>query len=182
MCLNDVREKVNEHIRSFKDFPKKGINFRDIMPLFSQPSIVEQLCNGIAHHIRSKIGSIDAVAALESRGFLFGPIVAIRLGVPFIPIRKKGKLPGDCIQATYVKEYGEDVIEIQKDAVSSGWRIVILDDLLATGGTIRAAVDVIEKAGAIVKEVFVIVELEPLRGRDKIPNIAVTSLISYPDA
>uniref|UniRef100_A0A0K0CZZ1 adenine phosphoribosyltransferase n=1 Tax=Angiostrongylus cantonensis TaxID=6313 RepID=A0A0K0CZZ1_ANGCA len=152
------------------------------MPLFSHPTLVEQLCCAIADHLRIEVGEIDAIAALEARGFLFGPIVAIRLGIPFIPIRKKGKLPGDCIQASYVKEYGEDIIEIQSNVVSQGWRIVILDDLLATGGTIKAAVDVISKAGAIVKEVFVIIELTPLHGRDKIPEVPVFSLISYNEA
>ncbi|KAJ1369695.1 hypothetical protein KIN20_031224 [Parelaphostrongylus tenuis] len=182
MSLNDVRAKVDQHIRSIRDFPKKGINFRDIMPLFSHPSVVEQLCCAIAEHLRTEVGAVDAIAALEARGFLFGPIIAIRLGIPFIPIRKKGKLPGECIQASYKKEYGEDVVEIQSGVVSRGWKVVILDDLLATGGTIKAAVDLITKAGATVKEVFVIIELTPLHGRDKIAEVPVTSLIRYNDA
>ncbi|EYC03728.1 hypothetical protein Y032_0092g2591 [Ancylostoma ceylanicum] len=118
--LKELGPEVDRHIRSILDFPKKGINFRqvgpnllwncalrDIMPLFANPSLVQDLCSAIAHHIRTDVGKVDAVAALEARGFLFGPTVAMSLGVPFVPIRKKGKLPGDCLQASYVKEYGE---------------------------------------------------------------------------
>ncbi|VDO63959.1 unnamed protein product [Heligmosomoides polygyrus] len=109
-------------------------------------------------------------------------MIAILLGVPFVPIRKKGKLPGDCIQASYVKEYGEDVIEIQKGAISPGWKVVIVDDLLATGGTLKAAVDVIKKANATVSEAFVVIELAPLHGREQISGTPVTSLIVYSEA
>ncbi|RCN32606.1 putative adenine phosphoribosyltransferase [Ancylostoma caninum] len=135
--LKELGPEVDRHIRSILDFPKKGINFRDIMPLFANPSLVQDLCSAIAHHIRTDVGKVDAVAALEARGFLFGPTVAMSLGVPFVPIRKKGKLPGDCVQASYMKEYGEDTVEVQKDAMKLGWKVVILDDLLATGGTLR---------------------------------------------
>ncbi|KAK6017540.1 putative adenine phosphoribosyltransferase [Ostertagia ostertagi] len=115
-------------------------------------------------------------------GFLFGPVVAILLGVPFVPIRKQGKLPGECLQASYVKEYGEDVIEIQKDAISAGWKVVIIDDLLATGGTLKAAVDLIEKANATVSEAYMIIELAPLHGREKVPGTPVSALIVYNEA
>ncbi|KAL6731228.1 hypothetical protein Aduo_002117 [Ancylostoma duodenale] len=186
--LKELGPEVDRHIRNILDFPKKGINFRDIMPLFANPSLVQDLCTAIAHHIRTDVGKVDAVAALEARGFLFGPTVAMMLGVPFVPIRKKGKLPGDCVQASYVKEYGEahfffnDVVEVQKDAMKPGWKVVIVDDLLATGGTLKAAVDVVQKAGAKVAEAFVLIELAPLRGRERIPGIPVTTLLGYNEA
>nr|CDJ86744.1 Phosphoribosyltransferase domain containing protein [Haemonchus contortus] len=182
MSFDEVRAKVEPLIRSIMDFPKKGINFRDIMPLFAHPKIVDDLCKAIAQHIRTSVGEINAIAALEARGFLFGPIVAILLGVPFVPIRKKGKLPGECLQASYMKEYGEDIIEIQKDAISAGWKVVIIDDLLATGGTLKAAVDLVEKAKATVSEAFVVIELTPLRGREKVKGIPVSALILYDQA
>ncbi|VDL76403.1 unnamed protein product [Nippostrongylus brasiliensis] len=154
-----------------------GFHFRDIMPLFAQPAVVDDLCKAIANHIRKDIGQVDAIVALEARGFLFGPVIAIHLGLPFVPIRKKGKLPGDCVRMSYAKEYGEDVFEIQKDALSSGWKTVIVDDLLATGGSLKAAVDLVQSTKATVAEAFVIIELGPLRGREKLGGVPVTSLI-----
>ncbi|KAK5973665.1 Adenine phosphoribosyl transferase [Trichostrongylus colubriformis] len=178
--LEDVRAEVEKHIRSIMDFPKKGINFRqvfmDIMPLFAHPVIVNDLCKAIAQHIRADVGEINAIVALEARGFLFGPIIAVQLGVPFVPIRKKGKLPGECLQASYMKEYGE------KDAICAGWKVVLIDDLLATGGTLKAAVDLIKKANATVSEAFVVIELAPLQGREKVPGIPVSALIVCKEA
>ncbi|CAI4226534.1 unnamed protein product [Auanema sp. JU1783] len=178
MAFDNVRDEVAVHIRSIKDFPKAGINFRDVMPLFQQPKLVDKMCRVIADYCKGK--NIQAVAGLEARGFLFGPQVAILLDVPFVPIRKKGKLPGKCISASYVKEYGEDVVEIQEDAVKPGWRILLVDDLLATGGTLRAAIDLIKKAHCIVAEAFVLVELQSLKGREKVPEVDITTLIAYP--
>ncbi|KHJ95126.1 putative adenine phosphoribosyltransferase [Oesophagostomum dentatum] len=146
------------------------------MPLFANPSLLQDLCTAIAEHLRNDVGEVNAITGLEARGFLFGPIIAISLGVPFVPIRKKGKLPGECIQASY------DVVEIQKGALKPNWKVVIVDDLLATGGTLKAAVDVIEKAGAAVAEAFVLIELLPLRGRDRIANVPLTSLLKYNEA
>lgn len=180
--LEEVCGDVESHIRSIRDFPKKGINFRDIMPIFLHPSIVSDMCDAIAHHIRTEVGEVNAIAAIEARGFLFGPIVAVLLGVPFVPIRKRGKLPGECIQQSYTKEYGEDIIELQKDAVPSGWKIVVLDDLLATGSSLKAAVDILRKAGSTILEAFVLIELRPLRGREKLAGINVKSLILYNEA
>ncbi|CAB3408980.1 unnamed protein product [Caenorhabditis bovis] len=180
--FDEIRPKIEAHIREIKDFPKKGINFRDIMPLFTNPQLVNELCVVVADHIRHSVGQVDGIAGLEARGFLFGPQIAIQLGVPFVPIRKKGKLPGSTVQASYVKEYGEDIVEIQEGSVKKGQRVVIIDDLLATGGTLRAASDLIQKVGGIVAEAFVIIELAPLNGRAKIPDVKLTALISYNDA
>ncbi|CAD6196206.1 unnamed protein product [Caenorhabditis auriculariae] len=180
--FDQIRPLVAQHIREVRDFPKKGINFRDIMPLFADPVLVNELCIAIADHIRNSIGHIDAIAALEARGFLFGPQVAIHLGVRFVPIRKKGKLPGQTLQASYIKEYGEDIVEIQHDALKSGDKVFLIDDLLATGGTLRAAIDLIAKSGATVSQAFVLIKLAPLKGREKFPEVDLVSLISYDEA
>ncbi|CAI5438816.1 unnamed protein product [Caenorhabditis angaria] len=180
--FDQIRPKVEKHIREVKDFPKKGINFRDIMPLFGDPALVNELCVVIADHIRHTTGQIDSVAGLEARGFLFGPQVAIQLGVPFIPIRKQGKLPGSTINASYIKEYGEDRVEIQEGVIKNGDRVFLIDDLLATGGTLRAAADLVKKAGGQVAEAFVLIELSPLNGRSKLEDVNLTALISYDTA
>lgn len=180
MSLDKIRPEIEPHIRSIRDFPKKGINFRDIMPLFAQPKLVAQLCQAIADYAKTIEGGVQGIAGLEARGFLFGPQVAMLLDVPFVPIRKKGKLPGECVSASYVKEYGEDIVEVQKDAIVSGQRFLIIDDLLATGGTLRAAVDLISKAGGVPVEAFLLVELSSLEGRKKIPaSTRITSFIVY---
>ncbi|CCD62975.1 Adenine phosphoribosyltransferase [Caenorhabditis elegans] len=180
--FDQIRPKIEQHIREVKDFPKKGINFRDIMPLFTNPQLVNELCVVIADHVRHTVGHVDSVAGLEARGFLFGPQVAIQLGVPFVPIRKKGKLPGATIEASYVKEYGEDRVEIQEGAIKNGDIVFLIDDLLATGGTLRAATDLVVKAGGKVGEAFVLIELAPLNGRSKLPDVNLTTLISYDSA
>lgn len=177
--LQHIKEEVNAHLRYFPDFPKPGIVFVDIMKLMRNPSLVDELCRAVAEHVRAEIPvPVDAVAALESRGFLFGPQIAIALNVPFIPIRKKGKLPGKTIQKIYKKEYGEDVIEIQADAVVPQSKLLLVDDLLATGGTLGAAIDLIEHAGGEVVEAFILVQLTYLNPLSNIPkHIPVYSLI-----
>ena len=115
------------------------------MPLFTNPQLVNELCVVIADHVRHSVGHLDSVAGLEARGFLFGPQVAIQLGVPFVPIRKKGKLPGATIEAAYQKEYGEDIVEIQEGAIKQGDVVFLIDDLLATGGTLRVGFSLIKR-------------------------------------
>uniref|UniRef100_A0A914C0X1 adenine phosphoribosyltransferase n=1 Tax=Acrobeloides nanus TaxID=290746 RepID=A0A914C0X1_9BILA len=161
------------------NFPKIGISFRDIMPLVYNTKLLDELCHAIAKHIKDEYGDkIDVVAAC----FLFGPQVAIILGVPFVPIRKKGKLPGKVIQATYIKEYGQDTVEIQAGVLKTGSRVFLFDDLLGTGGTIRASIDLIEQESCTVVEAFFLIELAYLGGRTNIPkNINVYSLFSFLD-
>ncbi|CAJ0594358.1 unnamed protein product [Cylicocyclus nassatus] len=180
--LEELAPEINRHVRSILDFPKQGINFRDIMPLFANPKLIKELCIATAEHIRKDVGKIDAIVGLEARGFLFGPIVAMFLEVAFVPIRKNGKLPGQCLQASYVKEYGEDIVEMQQDALKPESKVVIIDDLLATGGTLKAAVDVVEKAHAEVAEAFVLIELLPLHGRERNSKIPVTSVLKFNEA
>ncbi|GMT27653.1 hypothetical protein PFISCL1PPCAC_18950, partial [Pristionchus fissidentatus] len=180
--LDQLKPEIEAHIRSVPDFPIKGINFRDIMPLMRQPKLVGRLCQAVADHIQSK-GGVQAVAGLEARGFLFGPQIAQLLDVPFVPIRKAGKLPGECVATVYAKEYGEDRIEVQKGAIAVGDRVLIIDDLLATGGTLAAAIDLITKVGGIVVESFVIIELAGLCGRAKLPkDVHTHALLVYPGA
>ncbi|CAJ0579336.1 unnamed protein product, partial [Mesorhabditis spiculigera] len=167
--LEELKPDVNSHIRAISDFPKPGINFRDVMPLMAQPSLMGELCAAIAEHYR-KLGGVDLIAGLEARGFLFGPQVAILLNVPFVPIRKKGKLPG------------EDIVEVQKGVVREGQRVAIVDDLLATGGTMKAAIELMRSTGATVVEAFVLIELTPLNGRAVISDVPVNALLSYNEA
>uniref|UniRef100_A0A915BQF6 Adenine phosphoribosyltransferase n=1 Tax=Parascaris univalens TaxID=6257 RepID=A0A915BQF6_PARUN len=178
--LQHLREEVRGQLRFFADFPKAGINFVDVMVLMRHPALLDELCHAIAEHARAEIPvAIDAIAGLEARGFLFGPQVAVALNVPFIPIRKKGKLPGKTITQSYSKEYGIDVMEVQEDAVQQGSKVLVVDDLLATGGTMNAAIALIEKAGGEVAEAFTLIELAYLSPRKALPqHIPIYSLIS----
>ncbi|CAD5208490.1 unnamed protein product [Bursaphelenchus xylophilus] len=174
--FSSIKAKILEVTQDYPDFPKKGIIFHDVLPIFNHPKIVQELCEKIAENYR---GKVDAVAGLEARGFLFGPQVAILLGVPFVPIRKKGKLPGELLRATYKKEYGEDVIEIQKNALPPHSKVLLIDDLLATGGTLKAAFDLLKSAQCDACEAFVLIELTGLKGREVLQGARVHSLVTY---
>ena len=139
---------IKDSIRTIPDFPKEGVMFRDLTTLFSDPSAFAESVELIAGFCRSK--EIDYIAGIESRGFIVGSAVALKLGKGFIPVRKKGKLPGSVISQTYQLEYGEDTIQIHDDVISPGKRVLIVDDLLATGGTALASAELIERAGGIV--------------------------------
>jgi adenine phosphoribosyltransferase len=164
-------------IRDVPDFPKKGIIFKDITPMLRDAGAFAACIEALrAHHAEDRI---DAVAAIESRGFMFGGALALRLGCGFIPIRKAGKLPHDTLSETYALEYGTDTVQIHRDAVTSGDRILLLDDLLATGGTARAAVSLVRKLdGEVVGATFV-VELDFLHGRARLEDVPLHSLIHY---
>uniref|UniRef100_A0A146KMQ9 Adenine phosphoribosyltransferase n=1 Tax=Lygus hesperus TaxID=30085 RepID=A0A146KMQ9_LYGHE len=171
-------ELVKSHINSYPDFPKEGILFRDIFSVFHHHKASVVLQELITDHVKSVDKPVDAVVGLESRGFLFGPQIAITLGVPFVPIRKKGKLPGELVRMEYSLEYGKDVIELQKQSLSGKSSVLIVDDLLATGGTMKAACDLISSCGVDVAECFVIMELSGLGGKSKI-TAPFHSLICY---
>jgi len=163
-------DHLKPELRSFlsdvyPDWPQKGVNFRDIMPLFQHPDIMRKLTTAIADHCRALSKPIDVVAGLEARGFLFGPLVAVELNVPFVPIRKKGKLPGEVIAYSYMKEYGPDTLEIQKNAFKPGANVFVVDDLLATGGTMKSGIELIRAAGGQVAEAFCLIELIELKGK-----------------
>lgn len=169
---------LNKFIRAVPDFPKKGIVFRDITPLLSFPPAFREAVDTIADYFHGR--HIDAVAAIEARGFIFGAAVAYQLGVGFIPIRKKGKLPYRTRKETYELEYGTDTIEMHEDAVAEDQNILLVDDLLATGGTMAACCNLIEEAGAHVAGIGFVIELSFLQGRDKLRGRDVLALVDFP--
>ena len=168
---------IKNHIRTIPDFPKPGILFYDISTLLAHPD-AWQVAVGRLARIVSRFQP-DVLAGIESRGFLVAAPLAVKLGCGFTMIRKKGKLPGNLISYEYDLEYGSDVIEIQDDAVEKGQRVVILDDLLATGGTMGASIKLFEKIGAAVVGTACIVELDFLNGREKLDGVPFEALATY---
>jgi len=172
-----MSEDLKKYIRSIKDFPVKGIMFRDITTLLKDPDAINHTLKALLS-LSDRI-KIDKVVGIESRGFIFGSLLAQKLDVGFILARKPGKLPAETKSETYQLEYGEDKIEIHKDAISKGDKVLIHDDLLATGGTSEAVVKLIEKLGGEVVQLSFIIELTFLNGRDKFKGYNVKSLILY---
>ena len=164
-------------IREVPDFPKTGISFKDITPLIGNPTVFHKVIDEFA--LRYKLEAIDAVVGIDARGFIFGSALAYRLGAAFVPIRKKGKLPYHTHEATYDLEYGHDTVEIHQDAFPKHSRVLICDDVLATGGTLSASVDLIEQLEGRIVSIAILVELTELNGREKIPNYDIFSLIKY---
>jgi adenine phosphoribosyltransferase len=164
-------------VRDVPDFPKPGIVFKDITPLLKHPEGILSVTEHFKKQLENK--KIDYVCGIESRGFLFGTCLSQALNCGFIPIRKKGKLPAETIKQEYALEYGTDSIEIHKDALKKGDRVIILDDLLATGGTALAGYDLVSKLGAEVEAFAFVIELGFLNGREKLKNIPVVSLLEY---
>ncbi|MHC5075231.1 MAG: adenine phosphoribosyltransferase [Planctomycetota bacterium] len=168
---------LKKFIRSIPDWPKKGILFRDITPLLGDVNAltqaIEALCEGFTKD------NIDYVAAVEARGFILGASIAERLGAGFIPIRKKGKLPSETESITYELEYGTDSLEVHKDALQTGNRVLMFDDLLATGGTMAAACKLIEKIGGNIIGISFLIELTDLKGRQKLTDYNIHTVISF---
>jgi adenine phosphoribosyltransferase len=164
-------------IREIPDFPKKGILFYDITTLLKDKTGFATLIDALAEYYIGK--KIDAVIGIEARGFIFGPALAYRLNAGFIPVRKPKKLPGETHKITYQLEYGSDSLELHKDAVVRGQRVVIVDDLLATGGTAAATVQLVQQAGAEVAGLGFVVELDFLKGREKLSGYDVFTLLHY---
>ena len=161
-----LAERINSSIREVLNFPKEGINFKDITPLFMDPSLSLNIVNAFAESLNKL--KIDAIVGIESRGFLFGFLLAQKMNLPFIPIRKAGKLPGEKISYTYDLEYGSAKVEIHKKDIKEGWNIAIHDDLLATGGTAVAAAELIKCLEANVSAFTFVVELGFLDGKSKL--------------
>lgn len=172
-----MNEMLKKYIRDVPDFPKPGIVFKDITPLLQYPDVFRQIISTFVHRYDGK--HIDAVVGIESRGFLFGTPLAHELKAAFIPVRKKGKLPYETIDVSYELEYGSATIEMHTDAIDKGHRVVVIDDLLATGGTAEAACMLVEKQGGSVVECAFVVELTFLNGRAKIGNRNIHSLVTY---
>ncbi len=167
---------LREFIRLVPDFPKPGIIFRDITPLLANPAALDQAVAQLAEPYRQS--NIEVVAAVESRGFIFGAAVARQLQAGFVPIRKPGKLPAATASATYQLEYGTDTIEIHTDAISPGQRILLLDDLLATGGTMAAACGLVQDLGGKIVAIAFLIELAFLHGRAKLPGHDIFSILT----
>jgi adenine phosphoribosyltransferase len=172
-----MEELLRKNIRDIPDFPKPGIIFKDITPLLQNHSAFQKVIE--TFHKRYKGEKLDAILGIESRGFLFGAPLAHQLGIGFIPIRKKGKLPYKTIEMSYDLEYGSATIEMHVDAIKKGSKVVVIDDLLATGGTANAACALVKKQGGLVHECAFVVELGFLNGREKMTGIDVVSLINY---
>lgn len=166
-----------QKIRSIPDWPIKGVIFRDITTLMQDPEAFRASCDIL--YDRYKNMDIDKIVGIDARGFVFGAVLAYKLGIGFVPVRKKGKLPSKTIQETYSLEYGEDTLEIHEDAIAEGERIVIIDDLIATGGTVGATVSLVKKLGAHIVECGFIVELPDLNGRTKINGCRVFALTEF---
>ncbi len=168
---------IKNAIRDVPDFPKKGILFRDITTAIKDKDVMKRMIDEIVEAFKDE--KIDYVAGIESRGFIFGMPVAYSLGCGFVPIRKPNKLPAETFSVEYELEYGTDKIEMHKDAIEAGKRVLIIDDLLATGGTAAAACELVKKAGVLAGVAFVI-ELEELKGREKLPkDVKILSLAKY---
>ena len=170
-------EKLKQLIRTIPDFPKEGIMFRDITPLLLNPRALQDTMKYF--EIRYKGRKIDKIAGIESRGFIFGSMLALALNIGFIPIRKPGKLPAEVERVDYSLEYGTDALEMHKDAINPGENILLVDDLLATGGTARAAIQLIESAGGNVVELAFLIELLELNGSEKIEGYNKFCMIEY---
>lgn len=168
---------LKKYIRSIQDFPIKGIMFRDITTLLKEPEAIKATLSQLMLNIQGK--KIDKVVGIESRGFIFGSLLAKELGVGFIPVRKPGKLPSETVTQTYKLEYGTDSIQIHKDAISKGDKVLLHDDLLATGGTAEASCRLIEKLGGEIVQISFIIELTFLKGREKLKPYDVRSLVTY---
>jgi adenine phosphoribosyltransferase len=168
---------IKTFIRDIPDFPKPGVLFKDITPLLKNPAAFRAVVDQWAARYEKK--ELNAIVAMESRGFIFAAPLAVRLGIPFIPVRKPGKLPYKTIRETYELEYGTDSLEIHEDALSKGDRVLVLDDVLATGGTAAAVIRLVERAGGKVEEAGFLMELTFLKGREKLKSIPVHSIIQY---
>lgn len=169
--------ELKSFIRDIEDFPKKGIVFKDITPLLKDPQAFNYATKALLDLIDTK--EINKVVGMESRGFFFAPLLASKLKCGFVPIRKVGKLPAKTIQETYALEYGEDVLEIHEDAIQKGDRVLIHDDVLATGGTAEAVCKLVTRLGGEIVQCNFLIELDFLHGKDKLKGQKVKSLIHF---
>ena len=170
-------KKLEEYVTSIPDFPEPGIIFRDVTTILQDADGLQLAINGLQDAVKGL--EFDVIAGTESRGFIFGMPLAYNLKKPFVLIRKKGKLPRETVEKTYDLEYGTATIEIHKDAIQKGQKVLLVDDLIATGGTIKAAAELIEELGGEVVKIVFIMELAGLNGREKLKKYDVTSLICY---
>ncbi|WP_409022432.1 adenine phosphoribosyltransferase [Dellaglioa sp. P0083] len=168
---------LTKYIAAIPDYPEKGVVFRDISPLMADGAAYREATNKIVEYAKSK--NVEMIVGPEARGFIVGCPVAYDLGVGFAPARKKGKLPRETVEAKYALEYGESALYMHKDAVQPGQRVLVTDDLLATGGTIAATIELVEQLGGIVVGTAFFIELDDLKGREKIKDYDIFSLMNY---
>jgi len=168
---------LEKSIRSIPDFPKPGILFRDITTLIQNKAAFKKSVDLLAKKYKGR--GFDKVVGVEARGFIFASAVAHKIGAGFVPVRKKGKLPFKTISTTYALEYGTDTLEIHQDAIGAGEKVLIIDDLLATGGTVKAVIELVKKLGGKVAGIGFVIELVDLRGKEKIKDYPVFSLIKF---
>lgn len=171
-------KKVEDYVRTIPDFPEPGIMFRDITSVLQDPNGLQAAIQGMEELLKDV--EFDLVVGPESRGFIFGVPVAYNLKKGFIPVRKKGKLPCETVEMTYDLEYGTATIELHKDAIKPGQKVVVIDDLIATGGTIEAIVKLVEQLGGEVVKIIFLMELEGLNGREKLKGYDMDAVIRYP--
>lgn len=171
------KKRLEEYVRSIPDFPKPGILFRDITTLLQHPQAFREAVDRLASHYRKE--KIDCVVAVEARGFILGGALAHRLKAGFVPVRKKGKLPWKTRSVTYDLEYGKDTLEMHEDAIRPNARVLIVDDLLATGGTVKATIDLVKQFGGIIKGIAFLIELVDLRGKEKLAGYPIVSLVKF---
>lgn len=174
---NREMEDLKKAIRDIPDFPKKGIIFKDITPLLQNPKLLKKAINQLCEQFKDR--KIDIVVSVESRGFILGAAIAYKLDAGFIPVRKKGKLPYMTYSATYDLEYGQDTLEIHQDAIGKGAKVLIIDDLLATGGTLDAVIDLVKKMGGEIAGIGFLIELTFLKGRERNKDYEIFSLIRF---
>ena len=172
-----MHEELVRTIRSVPDFPKPGIVFRDITTLLKDRGAFQRASDVLYEHYKNE--RVDKVVSIESRGYILGAVMAYRLNAGFVPIRKPGKLPAETISETYALEYGTDTLEIHTDAIHTGERVLVHDDLLATGGTVQAACRLVERLGGVILGLSFLIELDFLKGRQKLGSRDVFSIIRY---
>ncbi len=177
MAQKNITEELKSLIRDIPDFPKKGIVFKDITTLLNDPVAFKAAVDQLAKKFENE--NIDQVVGIESRGFIFGAVLAYKLGAAFVPVRKKGKLPYKTKSVSYELEYGTDTLEIHEDAIPKKSRVLIVDDLLATGGTVQAVSKLVKSFGAQIAGVAFLVELTFLNGKNKIKDLPIYSVIEY---
>lgn len=177
--LTEIQTVLRSKLRQYPDFPTPGVLFEDILPIFQDPHAFQLLIDGLKLRIGDR--PVDVIVGLDARGFLFGPTLALQLGASFVPVRKAGKVPGKTVKAVYQKEYGSDSFEMQADAIEAGQKVVIVDDIIATGGSAAAAGDLVKQLGGDILEYLFLMELDFLKGRKKLDAPVFTLLSGQPE-
>lgn len=178
MGNNDKVREIKDAIVSYPDFPRKGVIFRDFLPILQNPRIFDDMLSLFHEIIKEKVPDVEVIVGIESRGFLIGAPLALKLNLPFVPIRKAGKLPGKVEQMSFSLEYGKDVLEIQQDVIRKDQKVVVVDDLIATGGSLKAGIQLLKKCEADVQCCLLVIELTQLNGRNGL-EIPTHSLVQF---